>query len=73
MLLARRSARTSAGTIVSPPEGEPRFVTSDQHVLQAEPRAHHAEPSHVEQHLGFRRGWSEAFPQFIPQPINFAG
>jgi len=55
------------------PEGEPCLVPPDQHVLQPEGGAHDAKTGHVEQSLGFRRGWTEAFPQFIPQPINFAG
>ena len=54
-------------------EGQPRLVAPDQDVLEAERRAQHAEPRHVEQRLGLDRKGPEALAQFISQPINFAG
>ena len=54
-------------------EGETRFVSPHQHILQAKRRPHDAEPRHVEQRLGGGRQGAEAFPQLVAEPVNFAG
>src|SRR5262245_12123059 len=52
-------------------EGEPRLVSPDQHVLQAERRTQDAEVRHVKQSLGLGRKGPKALTQFISQPVNF--